>query len=208
MPRYCTVCAHKKSSDITKSLTAGVSLSAISERFKVTKAAAHRHLVNCLRITRRAERVGGDAAAREGVRVSSRFENGRCQECGTQLEDANPQSLVKRAERLLWLAETIGAKAQKDDDARLALQAVDRARASLEQLLKVHGLLQPDGAVTIHVDQRKQAYAMLASFPEVSQRALQHGDCPHCGESLIAPVETIGAEIGASLRDQKALTAS
>jgi hypothetical protein len=50
---------------------------------------------------------------------------------------------VKRAERLLWLAETIPTKAQKNDDARLALQAVDRGRAPLEQLHKVHGLLAP-----------------------------------------------------------------
>jgi hypothetical protein len=55
------------------------------------------------------------------------------------------KALVERAERLLWLAKMIATKAQKDDDARLALQAVDRARASLEQLIKVHGPLPPDG---------------------------------------------------------------
>jgi hypothetical protein len=39
--------------------------------------------------------------------------------------EADAQSLLRRAERVLWIAETIAAQAQRDDDARLALQAVD-----------------------------------------------------------------------------------
>ncbi|MGB8151232.1 MAG: hypothetical protein WCE97_08590 [Candidatus Cybelea sp.] len=61
------------------------------------------------------------------------------------------------------------------DDSRLGLMAVDRARASLNQLLKVHGLLQPDGAVNVNVDARKQVVQVLANLGEDELRALVAG---------------------------------
>ncbi len=148
MPRQCNACKHPRSGDIAKAIAEGGSNSVLATRFEITESSLQRHRVNCLRAPRKArESRRDDASTKAGTSV--RFENGRCHECGTLIEDAAPQALIKRAERLLWLAETIAAQAQKDDDARLALQAVDRARGSLEQLLKVHGLLQPDGATTV-----------------------------------------------------------
>jgi hypothetical protein len=65
-------------------------------------------------------------------------------------------------------------KAIDSDDSRLGLMAVDRARASLEQLMKVHGLLQPDGGSTT-IDNRKQVIQVLANLDEDELRALVAG---------------------------------
>jgi hypothetical protein len=182
MPRSCSICGHAELAAITKALAQGVSYRDISSRFGVTAASAQRHTARCLRLVRRPEKSGA-SEERMNVADSSRFDSeGRCQKCGTLLDDPSPPALVKRAERLLWLAETIAAKAQKDDDARLALQAVDRARGSLDQLLKVHGLLQPDGATTINVDARTQGLAVAARIPEWFLRKLAAGDPAAIGE--------------------------
>jgi hypothetical protein len=71
--------------------------------------------------------------------------DGRCPTCGVLPDDPDPKALIRRAERALNYAETIVMKAVEDKDDRLALQALDRARASLEQLMKVHGMLHPGG---------------------------------------------------------------
>jgi hypothetical protein len=81
-------------------------------------------------------------------------------------------------------------KAMEAEDYLLGLQALDRVPGSLEQLMKVHGLLQPDGANTT-IDNRKQVIQALANLGEDELRA------------LIA-AGTI-KEIGTPLRDAKAL---
>jgi hypothetical protein len=78
---------------------------------------------------------------------------------------------VRRAERVLAFAEQIMQKAIDDEDFRLGLQALDRARGSLEQLMKVHGLLQSDGAGTT-IDNRKQVIQVLAGLTDEQLRAL------------------------------------
>ena len=193
MPRPCSICSHPQSAEITKALTSGGSLRAVAERFKANHASAGRHLRNCLKTRRSAEQGKSDAGKRDrdssipSGADSSRFVTeavDRCPSCGVLSNDPDPRGLIRRAERLLWLAESIAAKAQKDDDARLALQAADRARPMLEQLLKVHGLLQPDGATI--VDQRQvhltaliagktdeELEAMLAAMVADGRRALQ-----------------------------------
>jgi hypothetical protein len=60
-------------------------------------------------------------------------------------DDPDPKALIRRAERALHYAETILMKAVEEKDDRLALQALDRVRTSLEQLMKVHGMLKQDG---------------------------------------------------------------
>lgn len=67
---------------------------------------------------------------------------------------------------MLAFGESIMQKAIEDEDFRLGLQAIDRARMSLEQLLKVHGLLPPENAGSTVIDQRKQQIAIIASVPE------------------------------------------
>jgi hypothetical protein len=75
---------------------------------------------------------------------------------------------------LLWLAETIAAQAQKDDDARLALQAVDRARASMETMMRATGMIGGE-QVNIHVDARTQVAAKLAPYSDLELRLIAEG---------------------------------
>jgi hypothetical protein len=90
---------------------------------------------------------------------------------------------VKRAERTLFFGEQIMAKAIEDEDFRLALQALNQARASLEQLMKVHGLLQPEGGSSTIIDARKQVFAVLGSLSEADLRRLAGG-----GETTLVDV--------------------
>lgn len=61
-------------------------------------------------------------------------------------------------------------RAVEEKDDRLALQGLDRVRTSLDQLLKVHGLLVPDGAAQF-VDARRQTIAVLGRFSSEELRA-------------------------------------
>ena len=151
--RNCTVCTHPKLAEINKVLLkhAG-SKSSVSARFGITPSAVQRHRSQCLGHKPREGRLAKVTAPKESL-GSGRFESGRCQACGTLTDDPSPQALVKRAERVLFFAESIMQKAIDEDDSRLGLQAVDRARSSLDQLLKVHGLLQPEGGTTVVVNQ-------------------------------------------------------
>jgi hypothetical protein len=120
---------------------------------------------------------------------SSQAGRGRCATCGTALDDPSPQALVKRAERVLAVGEQIMTKAIEDEDFRLGLQAIDRAKGSLDQLLKVHGILAPDGGVNVTIDARKQNAVVLASAPEPTLRFLaDHGVTP---EELNALAEVL-----------------
>jgi hypothetical protein len=83
---------------------------------------------------------------------------------GLSMESTDPAALLKRAERLLWIAETIAAQAQENDDSRLALQAVDRARASMETMMRATGVIGGDTQVNVLVNaqQREQMTAREA----------------------------------------------
>ncbi|MHB8433259.1 MAG: hypothetical protein ACYDCA_06620 [Candidatus Tyrphobacter sp.] len=84
------------------------------------------------------------------------------------VENAEPGSLLKRAERILWIAETIAAQAQRDDDSRLALMAVDRARSALETMMRATGMIGGDGQVVVNVDARRlEANLSLLSVDEL-----------------------------------------
>ncbi|MGA9274279.1 MAG: hypothetical protein WBV67_12390, partial [Candidatus Cybelea sp.] len=101
-------------------------------------------------------------------------------------EGSDPEALTRRAERLLSLAEGIAVKADLADDARLALLAVDKARQSLELLMKAAGVLKPDGAVTVNValDASRRVDAWLGSLPAETLRAFVAGACPNCSHSF------------------------
>jgi hypothetical protein len=79
-------------------------------------------------------------------------------------------------------------RAVQDDDDRLALQGLDRVRTSLEQLLKVHGLLVPDNGAT-YVDARRQTVQLLAGLSESELRSIAAGrpiDALDAAESTLA----------------------
>jgi hypothetical protein len=64
-----------------------------------------------------------------------------------------PQSIIRRAEKLLAQSERIALTAEQAEDSRLALMAIDRAQKSLDSLAKIHGMIGPDQQVVI--DQRQ-----------------------------------------------------
>jgi hypothetical protein len=75
-----------------------------------------------------------------------------------------------------------------DDDDRLALQGLDRVRTSLEQLLKVHGLLLPDSGATF-IDARRQQVAILGELTKEQILALA-GLCTKTPSLQLNPGET------------------
>jgi hypothetical protein len=204
--RTCTVCTHGKTAEISKAISAGVSFGDVSSRFGVTKAAAHRHATRCLRLVRSAEKTARSSAGTDPA-VSSRFEtssDGRCSACGLSATAADAESLMRRAERLLGIAEEIAAKAKRDDDARLALMAVDRARASLEVMMRASGMI--GGDVTVNVVHSKRLVQIFDGLPASTLLALKAGECPHCQKPLLGDAEKrIDGQIGTPLREQKAL---
>jgi hypothetical protein len=162
MGRYCSICTHPRTAEITKALTSGDSVRGVASRFCVTYAAAHRHLQNCLRIVRRRER-SADAPAQVSPAVSSRF------------DISDPQSLVATTARLVDEALGLLEHAKNAGDRRTALQALREARDGLALLMRVAGLLAPDNSVTVAVDARRQSIALLGKLTEDELRALARG---------------------------------
>jgi hypothetical protein len=92
--------------------------------------------------------------------------------------DEDPKTLLRRAERALHYGEAIVMRAVEEKDDRLALQGLDRVRTSLEQLLKVHGLLQPESGSTTIVDLRRQQVALLGELSIDELRTLATASGP------------------------------
>jgi hypothetical protein len=163
--RKCSVCESEHLVTIQRELMNTVPLSELASRYGLQKSSLHRHAQNHMGRTstnapKRTPKPGPrGTGVREDVGTVSRFETvdgGRCRECNGLLSDVTDgklgaQELVWRAERLLHVAEKIALGAQDSGDARVCLLAVDRAQKALETLMKVSGLLRPEG---VHVDAR------------------------------------------------------
>jgi len=186
--RACSVCTHARSADITKALTAGDSVRGISSRFGVTAAAAHRHLQNCLRITRRVEKPR-EKSAGGMIDALSRFEKSGSQD---------PAKLVEMTARLVDEALDLLEHAKRADDRRTALTALREARDGLALLMRSAGMLAGDAGATTVIDQRRQVVNVLAKLTEDELRAIATGQ----------PIPATVAEIGTSFRDQTALNVS
>ena len=173
MPRHCSICGHKDNAVITKSALAGATNVEIAALYAVTASSVQRHRLNCLHAPRRNPR-GPKIPPPKGAKARNRIENqdGRCPTCdqltGEGQEALTPEAIVKRAERILHVSESIALKAQDADDSRLALLAVDRCQRSIDTLAKIAGLLKPD--VTV-IDQR-QTLNVYASWPTEALEAL------------------------------------
>jgi arginine utilization protein RocB len=175
MPRACSICTNVKSSEITKALASGMPFRELASRYNVTSTSSQRHLANCLKTRRQAQKLNKlqkPRAEKSGTRValSEKSKTFRYE------TEADPRALISRAETLLASAEEIVVQAQADGNTRLALQAIDRARMSLDQLLKVHGLLSSDSAATTIVDQRRQTVQLFGRLTEGELRALARGE--------------------------------
>jgi hypothetical protein len=128
----------------------GLSLTSISQRVKKSRSSIDRHLKHV-----DAPKPPSHGHGRNVSQTRRRAKAGRCSSCGVSVENPEPSSLLKRAERILWIAETIAAQAQRDDDSRLALMAVDRARGALETMMRAVGMIGGDGQVVVNVDARR-----------------------------------------------------
>ena len=197
----CSICSDATARVAVAELYAqGVSFQNIADRLRLSKASVYRHAKHAHEPRRGTSRANGRKSGQPKRRAG-----GRCQMCGTLRDDPTPQALVKRAEKVLWFGEEIMQKAIDSEDLRLALQAVDRVRASLEQLMKVHGLLQPDGiTVNVAVDARRSLEVWFGGLSEDAIRRLT--ELLDAGVDLPALVGKIAAPALKDVTDNRALS--
>jgi hypothetical protein len=138
----CLVCTNPATRVAVEELRAkGASIRDIESRLHRSRSSIARHLKHAEN-----PRLAVGRRRRRQLAQPRRWKaDGRCPTCGVLPDDPDPKALIRRAERALHYAETILMKAIEEKDDRLALQALDRVRTSLEQLMKVHGMLHPDG---------------------------------------------------------------
>lgn len=161
MPRACLICISPQAGEIAKAVARGDSNREIAARYKIDDSTVQRHRVTCLLAPRKTKTPRRDGAGASEA-ISPRFAidaDGRCTSCGQLTGDAqdetlDPRAILRRAERLLATAERIALRAERDDDSRLALSAVDRAQRSIDTLAKIAGLLPGDAPTTL-IDQRQ-----------------------------------------------------
>lgn len=138
----------------------GISLGDLAFRWSLSKASVHRHVTNHIpreKGEKRTNSLGNKGPRIKAAPTSRNAEDGRCSSCGQVTGDGEalePKALVRRAERLLNLAEGIALRAEADNDNRLCLMSLDRAQRSLDSLLKVAGLIGAD--VQVNIDAREQ----------------------------------------------------
>jgi hypothetical protein len=87
-----------------------------------------------------------------------------------RFETSDAKTLVATTIRLVDEALGLLENAKKADDRRTALAALREARDGLALLMRVEGLLQPDGT-NITIDNRRQQVAVAAGIPEEQLRA-------------------------------------
>jgi hypothetical protein len=138
----CLVCTNPATRVAVEELRAkGASIRDIESRVRRSRSSIARHLKHAEN-----PRLAVGRRHRGQLTQPRRWKaDGRCPTCGVLPDDPDPKALIRRAERALHYAETILMKAVEEKDDRLALQALDRVRTSLEQLMKVHGMLKQDG---------------------------------------------------------------
>lgn len=159
--RKCSTCSHPELVAIQLEVAQGVPYSDLGARYGLQKSSISRHFANHVprgnAATRSHSRGRKDGAAVKDSATSR--STGRCESCGQVTNDGEalePQALVRRAERLLNVAEGIALRAEADNDNRLCLMSLDRAQRSLEALLKVAGLLKPEHVI---VERQVNIYA-------------------------------------------------
>ena len=172
----CRVCHHNDLVSIQRLCAEGVSYGDLAIRFGVSKAGLSRHFANHVprgngenkavnRVPRLTKGTKGEKAFRSNP-------DGRCPTClqSVESEDLTPESIIRRSEKLLSVAERIAIQAEANDDSRLALLAIDRAQKSLDSLAKIHGLIGAD--TVVNIDNRQQNL-YLEKIPTDGLRALQ-----------------------------------
>lgn len=189
--RKCSICAHPQASAINLALGRDRgSKSEVAVRFGVSESSVQRHRANHLGLGKTPTRGPKNKTAGNAA-PNARFDSdGRCPTCdqltGEGDEALEPKHIVKRAERILHVSESIALKAQDDNDARLSLLAVDRCQRSIDTLARIAGLLKPETTI---IDNRTQNLYAGWSTP-----ALQALDVFH---SILASTQDVRAAIDA-----------
>lgn len=150
MPAPCTVCKSKDLSELQKLAAQGASHTELATRFSpLTESSIQRHLANHIPRDKNIKPGGRGPSKVPGAKGAKgpRFASeGRCPQCsqvvGETTEKLSAEQIIKRAERVLFFAESIVTKAQENEDARLALQGVDRCQRSIDTLARIAGLLK------------------------------------------------------------------
>ena len=177
MAKPCSVCKHEAAGELAKAILAGVPFRELAFRYQLSLGSLSRHKAKCLQQTPRTQNTKRFARAHGSASSVAPFRSERAEDA----EATTPEALLRRAERLLSLAEGIAASAQASDDARLALMAVDRASKALELLMKAHNMLGSDAAnvvVTLNAEQRhvqtfsEALQAVLTEIPERERATL------------------------------------
>jgi hypothetical protein len=172
----CTVCKEPATQIAVAELrTQGYSLRVIAERVKRSKSAIERHLKHVDLPPRPRSLALRDKTSQAGRKAKRPRKDGRSHASGVSVDAPEPSSLLKRAERLMFHAETIVTKAFEDEDYRLMLQAIDRARSSLELTMKAVGLIGGDSTTINIVDSRRILEANLAQLSVDELRAIAYG---------------------------------
>lgn len=188
--RRCATCSHPELVTIQRLMAQGVPYSELSATYGLAKSSISRHAKNHMGRAKKREGVGSYKPRTQRAQ-KIRSDSGRCGSCGQITGDGEalePTALVRRAERLLNIAENIATRAEADNDNRLCLFALDRAQRSLDSLLKVAGLLGPD--VQVNVDNRQQN--LYAHWPTESLSAAQtFHDALNNGKGVSEAVEAV-----------------
>jgi hypothetical protein len=153
----CTICADKATRIAVDRLSSeGRSQRDIAKAIGVSKSAIHRHQHHARKPGAKAKRARQQKSVQADPGANRRRKNkavqGRCVACGLIPDGVDTQTLLRRAERLLGIAEGIAAQATADEDSKLALMAVDRANKALDTLARATGMIGDGGAnVTVNV---------------------------------------------------------
>lgn len=182
-PLRCSVCRHPNLIEIQRAITSGsIPLSALAFQYGLSKPSLSRHAINHMGREPRSNGTSKDLSDSnrlpyktpgvKGKTVSRSVSDGRCPTClqSVESEDLTPESIIRRSEKLLSVAERIAIQAEANDDSRLALLAIDRAQKSLDSLAKIHGLIGAD--TVVNIDNRQQNL-YLEKIPTDGLRALQ-----------------------------------
>jgi|HubBroStandDraft_4_1064222.scaffolds.fasta_scaffold00010_5 hypothetical protein len=149
--RRCTICEHSEVGEIDLALGRDRSPKGeVAVRFGLSESAVQRHRSLHLGLTPKTNGRSGPRPPK-ALKARGRFthgDDGRCPTCeqltGENVGALAPEQIVKRAERILHVSESIALKAQDENDSRLALLAVDRCQRSIDTLARIAGLLKPD----------------------------------------------------------------
>jgi hypothetical protein len=162
--RSCSVCRHEATASIAKELARDVPLRSIVSHYQgLTLGSLHRHASRCLRIKRsgQPQKPAPESSGGTIVGLSRSIKNA---------PGLDPKALLRRAEHLLDDAQAILSRAAGAGDDRMALTAVRETRASLELVMRAHGMLANDGP-TVNIDARKQSLALFAGLSTDEIRA-------------------------------------